>query len=104
MPNAANGTPDFVMVQLTAAGQAQAAGAPLRLSNGRRSFLFSGTEAVKVELSYEWRKVLAQAITRSGEPMFEIAPAAPASAATILAPLVAAASASAPAAAAEAAK
>jgi len=70
-----NPTPDFVQVQLTAAGKAFAGAHPLTISNGRRSFTFQGTGQVKVELSYEWKAFLCkQVVNSNGEAMFEIAP------------------------------
>jgi hypothetical protein len=66
-------TPDFVQVQLTAAGLKFAGNGPLKVSNGTRSLAFTPGQTTKVELSYEWRAWLNN-VTRDGQPLFEIAP------------------------------
>jgi hypothetical protein len=66
---------DFVQVQLTAAGLAIAGTGPLTISNGRRTFTFTGTAQQKAELRYEWKSWLAQVRDGKGNPLFEVAPA-----------------------------
>ncbi len=66
---------DFVQVQLTERGEQVAGGAPLRLSNGRRTFLFEPGKTLRVERSYEWLAVLSQHATHDGEALFELVPA-----------------------------
>lgn len=65
---------DFVMVQLTEAGRKLANGWSLRISNGRRTFLFEQDTPLKVERSYEWNHVLANHHTPGGEALCEIVP------------------------------
>lgn len=77
----AKDTPDFVQVQLSAAGLKLAGSGPLKVANGTRSLTFTPGQTTKVERSYEWRAWLSTTM-RNGEPLFEIAPAAPAPAAS----------------------
>jgi len=65
---------DFVMVQLSKDGIQEAKGAPLRISNGRRSFLFMPGAALRVERSYEWNAILKLHVTPDGRSLFELAP------------------------------
>jgi hypothetical protein len=68
-------TPDFVQVQLSAAGLKLAGSGPLKVANGTRSLTFTPGQTTKVERSYEWRAWLSTT-THNGDPLFEIAPAA----------------------------
>lgn len=70
--------PDFHLVQLTDGGKALAAGAPLRISNGRISVLFlpdefmpGEYEAVKVA-RYEWDMLLRDHAHVDGSKLCEI--------------------------------
>jgi hypothetical protein len=91
---------DFVMVQLTGAGEAMAQGHPLRISVGHRTFLFQPGTPLRVERSFEWLMVLARHFTPTGDAMVELAPVAAASTDAI--PSTAASTPSSDAAAAEA--
>ena len=66
---------DYVMVQLTAHAATLAGDAPLRLSNGRRTFLLEQGKPIRVERSYEWNAVLSKHFTPEGKPLFELVPA-----------------------------
>ncbi len=66
---------DFVLVQLTAAGIALAAGQPMRISGGRRTFIFGPGLAVRVERSYEWGVILSKYHSVTGDALCELAPA-----------------------------
>lgn len=66
-------TPDFVQVQLTAAGLKLAGGSPLKVNNGFRSLTFTPGQTTKTEISFEWRAWLST-IAHNGEALFEIAP------------------------------
>ena len=68
-------TPDFVEVQLTAAGITMAApGTILRIANGHFSYLFTVGTPVRV-LSSEWRRTLS-ILTYKGAPVLAIVAAA----------------------------
>lgn len=67
---------DFVQVQLTQAGSALAGEGTLRVSNGRRSYVFTSGESVEVERSYEWNAWLSRHTAPDGTVLFEIAAAA----------------------------
>ncbi|QHN04426.1 hypothetical protein FTO74_14415 [Granulicella sp. WH15] len=74
---------DFVQVQLTAAGMGMADGIPLRVSNGRRTLVFTPGQETRVERHYEWNGFLKHYANPEGELLFELAPvAAPVPAAT----------------------
>jgi hypothetical protein len=67
---------DFVQVQLSAAGLNYAgSSATVRIANGHFSYVFTGSNPVRV-LSSEWRRVLSLK-QYQGQPIFEIAPTAP---------------------------
>lgn len=66
---------DFVMVQLTEHGVELAGGAPIRVSNGRRTFVFEPGVPQRVERSYEWHGVLSKHVTPNGLQLFELVPA-----------------------------
>jgi hypothetical protein len=67
----ANATPDFVQVQLTAAGIAFAgAGQTLRVCNGHFDYTFTPGNPVKVLIS-EWSRVLSAQLS-NGQPVFEL--------------------------------
>lgn len=65
---------DFVMVQLTAAGEDLAQGGPLRISNGKRTLTFTAGQPTRVELHYEWNLFLKVHSLN----LFELAPDSPA--------------------------
>jgi hypothetical protein len=75
-------TPDFVQVQLTAAGVAFAgSGGSVRVANGHFTYLFTATAPVRVLIS-EWRRTLSTK-TFQGAPILAIVPdAEPPAAAT----------------------
>lgn len=85
----AKATPDFVQVQLTAAGLKLAGNGPLKVQNGTRQLVFTAGQTTKTELSYEWRAWL-QNVTHNGSPLFEIAPATSGTTTAAPAPAVAA--------------
>ena len=65
---------DFVMVQLSAAGEDLAQGGELRISNGKRTLVFVAGQPVRAELHYEWNLLLK--VHSMG--LFELAPESPA--------------------------
>jgi hypothetical protein len=78
--------PDFCLVELTADGVAFAKGAPLRISNGRLSLVFTAAEPTKVA-NYEWNLLLRDHTTADGKVLFQkVAPEAPAAPAKSEAP------------------
>ncbi len=66
---------DFVQVQLTAAGIKLADGQPLRISQDRRSLVFTPGQTTRVERSFEWNHILAKYVApTTGDLVFELAP------------------------------
>lgn len=63
---------DYCMVQLTDAGEAMAAGKPMRVS-GRTSVVFTPGEPTRVA-KYEWDLMLRSYSTPNGASLFELAP------------------------------
>jgi hypothetical protein len=72
----ASDTPDFVQVQLTEAGLKLAGSSTLRVSNGRRSLVFTPGQTTKVERSYEWNAWLSRHAHADGSQLFEVVPPA----------------------------
>ncbi len=68
---------DFVMVQLTGAGEKHAGAGPMGVSAGNRYFVFKPGVPLRVEKSYEWRAVLRN-YRHNGENLFELVPSVPA--------------------------
>ncbi|MFC6645448.1 hypothetical protein ACFQBQ_07585 [Granulicella cerasi] len=64
---------DFIEVQLTPAAVAFAASSPVRASNGRASYAFTGTSTVEV-LTSEWSNWLSKLVTPKGDAMLQTAP------------------------------
>lgn len=69
--------PDFIDVQLSAAGAKAVGDGSLRVANAHFHYEFKPGAPVKVTRKYEWGNVLSQ-LAIEGEPLLEPAPERPA--------------------------
>ncbi len=67
---------DFVEVQLSEFGKSLAVGAPVRVQEGVREYVFMPGQAQRVTVAFDWNRVLSRQLI-NGHRLFEIVPDEP---------------------------